>query len=144
MAPRTQKKRFLALSDQLKSGTELTPSQRDYLASRFYAIGHGEDSNSVFGLSYTQGRSESDEKRRENLRLMFSWITTATDKKLGHGWTLKKAIDEAAALSATKGSLFNAKTRDAIERAWYNKKYQYLKTPIFRATDVDSPIAYRH
>ena len=44
MAPRTQKKRFLTLADQLESGKELTQSQRDYLASCFYAIGHGEDS----------------------------------------------------------------------------------------------------
>jgi hypothetical protein len=144
MAPRTQKKRFLALADQLKSGKELTPSQRDYLVSRFSAIGHGEDGNSVFGLSYTQGRSESDEKRRENLRLIFSWISAAIDQEFGHGWTLKKAIDEAAALSATIGSTFRAKTRDAIERAWYSKKYQYLKEPILRATDLDSPIGYQH
>ena len=144
MARRTQQKRFLALSDQLESGGELTQEQLNYLARCFYAIGNGEDSNSVFGLSYNQGRSEADEKRRENLRLMFSWISAAIDQEFGHGWTLRKAIDEAAALSVTKGSPFRAKTRDAIERAWYNKKYQYLKVPILRATDLDSPIGYQH
>ena len=142
MFPRTQKKRFLTLCDQLESGKELTRRQRDYLASCFYAIGNGEDSNSVFGLSYVQGRSKTDEKRRENLRLMFSWIAAAIDPELGHGWTLKKALDEAAALCATKGSPFNARSREAIERAWYNKKYRYLKAPIFCATDLDSPIAH--
>ncbi len=144
MSRRTQQKRFLALSNQLESGGELTQEQLNYLAKCFYAIGNGEDSNSVFGLSYDHGRSESDEKRRENLRLIFSWILVAIDNESGHGWTLKKALDEVASISVTKGSPFKPMSRNSIERAWYNKKYDYLKDQTFSATDIDSPVAYRH
>ena len=64
ISPRTQKKRLLALADQLEVGSDLTPEQRAYLVACFRAMGHGEDGNSAFGLSYTPGRSKSDEERR--------------------------------------------------------------------------------
>ena len=53
ISPRTQRKRLLALADQLEAGSDLTPEQRAYLVACFRAMGHGEDGNSAFGLSYT-------------------------------------------------------------------------------------------
>ena len=143
MAPKTQKKRLLALADQLKSGKGLTSEQTDYLAACFEAMGHGEDGNSVFGLSYNQGRSESDEKRRENLRLIFWWIVNAMDSEYGHGYTLKQALDEVAQLTQIKGVPFKPMDRASIESAWYKKKYRYLKQAVLRSTDLHSPIGYR-
>ena len=142
ISPRTQSKRLLALADQLEVGNDLTPEQRAYLVACFRAMGRGEDGNSVFGLSYTKGRSESDEKRRENLRLMFSWIAGAIDPAGGSPWTLKEALDRAAEISNTKGSPFRPMTRRALERAWYNPKYRYLRALVFSNTDLHSPLKY--
>ena len=141
-SPQKQRKRFLALADQLRAGKALTPEQAEYLAVRFEAMGRGEDGNSVFGLSYGQGRSESDENRRTNLRLMFSWIAGAIDPEGGGSWTLKKALDEAAKLSQKQGTPFKPISRTALERAWYTPKYQYLKAVTFSSTDLHSPIEY--
>ena len=98
-SPQTQRKRLLALADQLRAGKGLTPEQTGYLAVCFEALGRGEDGNSVFGLSYGQGRSESDENRRTNLRLIFSWIAGAIDAEGGDSWKLNKAFGECAHLS---------------------------------------------
>ena len=141
-SPQTQRKRLLALADQLRAGKGLTPEQTDYLAVCFEALGRGEDGNSVFGLSYGQGRSESDENRRTNLRLIFSWIAGAIDPEGGDSWTLKKAFDDAAKLSQEPGTPFKAISRGALERAWYTPKYQYLKAVTFSSTDLHSPIDY--
>ena len=141
-SPQTQRKRLLALADQLRSGKCLTSEQTEYLAARFEAMGRGEDGNSAFGLSYGQGRSESDENRRKNLRLIFSWIAGAIDPKGGDSWTLRKALDEAAKLSEMQGTPFKPITRSALERAWYAPKYKYLKAIIFSSTDLHSPIDY--
>ena len=141
--PLTQRNRLLALADQLRSGSSLTPQQSEYLAACFEAMGCGEDGNSVFGLSYGQGRSESDENRRKNLRLIFSWIASAIDPESEDSWTLTKALDEAAKLSQKKGTPFKPMSRNALERAWYTPKYQYLKGVTFSSTDLHSPIDYR-
>ena len=143
ISPRTQRKRLLALADQLEAGSDLTPEQRAYLVACFRAMGHGEDGNSVFGLSYSQGRSESDENKRKNLRHIFSWIVSARDPKYGHGWMLKKALDEAAKISQMPGTPFKPVSRNALERAWYDPKYKYLKEAVFSDTDLHSPIEYR-
>ena len=142
-SPQTQRNRLLALADQLRSGNDLTPQQREYLVACFEAMGRGEDGNSVFGLSYGQGRSESDENRRKNLRLVFSWIAGAIDPHGEGSWTLTKALDEAAKLSLKKGTPFKPISRSALERAWYSPKYQYLKDVTFSSTDLHSPIDYR-
>ena len=142
-APQTQRKRLLALADQLRAGKGLTPEQTDYLAVCFEALGRGEDGNSVFGLSCGQGRSESDENRRKNLRHIFSWIAAAIDPEGGDSWTLKKAFDDAAKLSQKQGTPFRPISRGALERACYTPKYQYLKAVTFSSTDLHSPIDYR-
>ena len=139
-SPQTQRNRLLALADQLRSGNNLTPQQCEHLAACFEAMGRGEDGNSVFGLSYGQGRSESDENRRKNLRLIFSWIAGAIDPHGEDSWTLKRALDEAAKLSPKKP--FKPISRSALERAWYTPKYQYLKAVTFSSTDLHSPIEY--
>ena len=90
-SPQTQRKRLLALADQLRAGKGLTPEQTGYLAVCFEALGRGEDGNSVFGLSYGQG-GESDENRRTNLRLIFSWIAGAIDPEGGDSWKLEKRL----------------------------------------------------
>ena len=141
-SPQTQRKRLLALADQLRAGKGLTPEQTDYLAVCFEALGRGEDGNSVFGLSYGQGRSEADENRRKNLRLIFSWIAGAIDPQGGGKWTLRKALDEATKLSQMPSGPFKAISRSALERAWYNPKYQDLKAVTFSSTDPHSPIDY--
>ena len=56
MSVRTQRKRFLALAEQLNSGKPLTKEQITYLAIKFEELGREEaDANQVLGLSYTQG-----------------------------------------------------------------------------------------
>jgi len=142
-SPQTQRNRLLALADQLRSGNKLTPQQCEHLAACFEAMGRGEDGNSVFGLSYGQGRSEADENRRKNLRLIFSWIAGAIDPQGEGSWTLTKALDEAAKLSLKKGTPFKPISRSALERAWYSPKYRYLKDVTFSSTDLHSPIDYR-
>ncbi len=144
ISPRTQKKRLLALADQLEAGSDLTPEQRAYLVACFRAMGHGEDGNSAFGLSYTPGRSKSDEERRENLRLIFSWIMTAIspESEYGLGYSLTEAIDKAYELSQQAGTPFKPMERDSIASAWDKEKYKYLKSLEFRSTDLHSPMAY--
>ena len=142
MTVRVQRKRFRALADQLRSGKGLSQEQNEYLCKRFDALGRGEDANSAFGLAYTQGRSEVDEKRRENLRFIFSWIVAKMDPVYGDGYSANKALQAAACEANKKGSLFRAMTYSALRNAWYNKKYQYLRDPILRPLDINSPINY--
>jgi hypothetical protein len=96
-----------------------------------------------YKLSYTQGRRQQDEIRRENLRLIFSWIMVAMDKELGHGYNTTKALQEAAKLSNKRGGTFKPLTYNSLRRAWYDKKYQHFKINSLNALQEDSPLKYK-
>ncbi len=141
---RTQRKRFLAVAKTFRSGKRLTKEQTEYLAERFEEIGAGADANEIFGLTYGKGRSKADEVRRENLRLIFSWVITAIQPEPeGFGWSLTKALTEAAALSSSKNCPFKPIEYNSLRRAWYSQKYKYLKSLYIYSTDQDSPFDYK-
>lgn len=144
MSVRTQRKRFLALAEQLNSGKPLTKEQITYLAIKFEELGREEaDANQVLGLSYTQGRGQQDEVRRENLRFIFSWVMGAMDKESGLGYNTTKALQEAAKLSNKRGGSFKPLTYNSLRRAWYDKKYQHFKINSLNALQEDSPLKYK-
>lgn len=135
MSPRSQRKRFQALADQLRDGsTPLNKDQLVYLVDTFERIGLGEDANSVFGLVYGPGRSEDKEIALEQRSLILHWMTcamlseTALDEfgqpSGGLGLTLEQAVD--AVLSIADGEWVNPKTK---ERYSYIDSNGDLKSP---------------
>ena len=141
---RTQRKQFQALAKQLNSGKPLTKKQITYLTIKFEELGEdGADANKILGLSYTQGRGEQDEVRRENLRFIFSWVMGAMDKESGLGYNTTKALQEAAKLSNKRGGPFKPLTYNSLRRAWYDKKYQHFKINLLNALYEDSPLKYK-
>jgi len=144
MGVRTQRKRFLSLAEQLNSGKTLTKKQIAYLTIKFEELGEdGADANKILGLSYTQGRGEQDEVRRENLRFIFSWVMGAMDKESGLGYNTTKALQEAAKLSNKRGGPFKPLAYNSLRRAWYDKKYQHFKINLLNALYEDSPLKYK-
>ena len=146
---RNQRKRMSIVAKQLRSGTNLDQKQRAWIAKRFEDIGEGADANDVFGLTYDAGQSEVDEKRRENLRLIFSWILAAITldttipvnqrKNCKPVLKIGEALKEASELSKERGGLFKPIELSTLRAAWYNKKYDYLKSLVIRPLDPDSP-----
>jgi hypothetical protein len=144
MSVRTQRKRFLALAEQLNSGKPLTKKQITYLTIKFEELGEdGADANKVLGLSYMRGRSKQDEIRRENLRFIFSWVMGVMDKGLGHGYNTTKALQEAVKFSNKRGYPFKPLTYNSLRRAWYDERYQHFKINLLSALQEDSPLKFK-
>jgi len=140
---RTQKKRMLALAEKLESGENLSDEEKTYFAKTLKAIGNGEDANVALCVKYDQGRSESDEARRENLRLIFAWIMVAMrPEPLGLGLKITAALTQAAKLSQERGSVFKPIEYKSLSDAWYDLKNVHLKKATISPYDVDSP--FRH
>ena len=98
-------------------GQGLNNDQRLDLAQKLEDIGRGGDPSEILGLKYKRGNSISDEKRRENLRLIFHWIEGAIDKELGLGMSLNKAMEKAASLSNKKNTPFKPIAYSSLKKA---------------------------
>jgi hypothetical protein len=134
---KTQRKRFKALSTILKDGGDLTEEQKSYFAQCFEKIGDGADANVALGLKYTRGSSLTDENARIKLKLIFSWISGATEINERCLNSPESALTVADALNKA-AEIFDY-NYDALRRAWYNKKYAHLKGNSLNPLDIDSP-----
>lgn len=135
MSPRNQRKRFLAIAEQIRNGSP--PINKDllaYIAEAFERIGQGEDANSVLGLKYGRGQKKEDEISLEQRSLILHWMTCAMRPENdldefgnpagGLGLTLEQAID--AVISISEGSWTNPKTKEKCTYFDVNGK---LKSP---------------
>ena len=144
MNVKTQRKRFLALSKNLKSGRDLTKAEKDYLADCFKNIGLGLDANQALGLKYSKGQSITDEDRRINLKFIFSYVSALIEKEPeGFGLSVADALGKASSYSKIPGCPFKAIEYESLRRAWYNKKYAHLKGNSLHPLDIDSPLDYK-
>jgi hypothetical protein len=161
MTVRTQRKRFLAAADFLRSTKKLTRNQRLYLALAFERIGHGMSADEAFGLKYTVGRSKVNEVAREELALIFHWVRGSIEPLPGGGpgLTVSQALDAVFEISnfgiwvdpltgvthkyidkhGAVRSPFRPYSRESLSKAWYDSKNQYLKRLDVGPLDQDSP-----
>ena len=72
--PAEQRKRFLALAEQLRNGTPLSTEQLEFLVSRFESIGQGESADVAFHLKRRPGQKIEDEEHRRTMSLVFAQI----------------------------------------------------------------------
>lgn len=173
MSPRNQRKRFLALADQLRNDSSpLNKDQLAYLADSFEQIGLGADANNVLGLVYGPGRSEKDEIALEDRSLILHWMTCAMlpenvldefgEPAGGLGLTLEQAVD--GALAIADGEWINPKTKekhsykdangeikspfkkysyDTLMRLWREGANKHMRVLMQSSTAKNSPYPYK-
>lgn len=144
MAVNTNRKQLGFLGARLKAKKYLRKAEREYLARILANIGKGASADEEFGLNYKQGKSKADEDRRENLGMIFNWVSCAIEADMTEHQTpplkVGAALKKAAALSVSPhNSLFKPITYETLRNAWYSPTYQKLKRTQVTTLSPDFP-----
>lgn len=161
MSVRSQRKRFLAAAHFLRTTKKLTRKQRLYLALAFEKIGNGISADEALGLKYRPGHSEAKEISREDLGLIFHWVSCYVQPDFDGtpGLSVSQALDAVFEISNTGSwtsplsgetytfkdasgriqSPFRPYSRETLSKAWYDKKNEHLKRLYCGPLDEDSP-----
>lgn len=146
--PTEQRKFFLALAAQLRSGTPLSTKQAEYLADRFEKMGHGDSADAVFLLKRTPGQKIDNEDHRRKMSLVFVQIAhyMAPPDRFppGEGLSLTEAISKVVPLAR---ELLGNKNSDQyseeyLYKLWHDPSYAHMKTTVRTPLDPDSPLAF--
>ena len=146
--PTEQRKGFLQLAEQLRSGQPLLQAQMDYLAPRFQRIGEGESADLVFHLKRQPGQKIEDEERRKKMRLVFSLIATLKasphERLNGENLPLHIALEKGSELART---LFGESDPDSyspeyLNKLWHDPSYEHMKSTFVDYRDPDSPFPF--
>lgn len=147
--PTEQRKRFLALSVQLREGTPLNDDQIAYLASAFEKIGNGESSDAVFHLKRNPGQKIDNEEHRRKMSLVFvqiaHYIASPNGYPKGEGLTLKEAFEKVGPLArALFGEDKNSEkySPEYLSKVWNDPSYGHMRTTLRTPFDPDSPLVY--
>ena len=165
MSVLTQRKRFLALSDQIRDGkVPLTNEQINYLADAFEKIGLGCNADFALGLSYSAGKSKSKDKALEERRFVLHWMTCAmqSEEEGGYALNIDEAIQAVIQLAdgdwtiprtnerlickdanGNKRGIFKKYSDDYLRNMWYDSKNKPFKTVHVAALDMGSPYEYK-
>jgi hypothetical protein len=130
--PLDQRKRLLALSEQLGKGLPLTFDQAQFLANAFALIAAGDDANKVLGVKFSTGNSLTKAVQRQKMSRALHWVACATDGELGLGYSVDHACEEAIRLFKLHRSLAH------VKKKWY--EYKHMQSTVRRAYEPDSPI----
>lgn len=170
--PSDQRKRCLAVADQIRDGQPLTEDQLSYLANVFEQIGHGADANHAMGLSYGPGQKAKDEKALQQRFFVLHWMGWAQvpenilDKEGydigGLGLTLEQTIDAVLAIggdgewtnpktgekfvykdeAGNVRSPFPKYTYDTLHALWRRGENKHMKELFASALTPNSPYPY--
>lgn len=144
--PTEQRKRFLALATQLRTGTPLTQDQTRYLTDAFERIGNGENADEVLHLKRRKGQSTTAEQRRRTMSLVFAqvahYIAPKEGRPPGEGLALQEAMERVAPLA--KGLFGKHEDPDSYSveyllKCWHDSSYAHMKTTLRTPLDPDSP-----
>lgn len=142
MNPTATRKRIKYYAEQLLQGVQLDQDASQALGQILAEIANGRDANEAFGLKHSRGHSESDDIARRNLRLVFSFISSATEQSEAlEPYTLEEAFELGSELMRR---LTNSKDTDRydvsyLKKRWYDPKFQDLKNPIMTVWEENSP-----
>ena len=144
MAVNTNRKQLGFLGARLKAKKYLRKAEREYLARILANIGKGASADEEFGLNYKQGKSKADEDRRENLGMIFNWVSCAIEadnpEHLTPARKVNNALKQAAAISnSAKYPIFKPISHSALRKAWYDPKFAHLKRTHVSTVSPDFP-----
>ena len=144
MTVNNNRKRLKFLGDLLLAEKELTKEERKHLGRILANIGKGASADEEFGLNYKQGKSKADEDRRENLGMIFMWVSCAIQadnpEHLTPARKVTAALKQAAALSnSAKYPIFKPISHSALRKAWYDPKFAHLKRTHASTVSPDFP-----
>ena len=138
-----QRKRLGELGERIKASARLSKADQAYLVDLFECIAHGEDANSMLGLTRSKGQKRQNDLKHANYARLFHWMMGAmAPEPEGYGLGVGQAIDAASALSRNEpwrhpetgeifeppeGNFFRYVSREALHDAWYDKKNDDLK-----------------
>ena len=144
MTVNTNRKQLGILGARLKAKKYLTKEERKHLVIMLLKIGKGASADETFGLQYNRGQGKADEDRRDNLGMIFMWVSCAIEDDMTEHQTpplkVGAALKKAAALSVSPhNSLFKPITYETLRNAWYAPKYQKLKRTQVTTLSPDFP-----
>lgn len=146
--PTEQRKRFLALAEQLRKGTPLSTEQLEYLVSRFERIGGGESADVAFHLKRRPGQSIEAEQHRRTMSLIFAqiahYVAPPDSFPPGEGLPITEAIEKVVPLAR---ELFGDKDSEKysfeyLSKLWHNPSYAHMRTTLRTPFDPDSPLPF--
>lgn len=144
MNPHDTKKRIAYYAAELKQGNQLEPNAYRALGNILEQIANGVDANEAFGLTYSRGKSESDDIARRHLSLVFWWISCAIDQPpaLQPPYSLEEAFEVGSDImrKITKTEDTDKYDVSYIKKCWYDPRYQHLKKPTRTIWEENSPL----